>query len=103
MEEQKDKNKDSCKGKSDKISYEEVKKVITTTISSVKKFKSKDPLNILKGVLDIAPTLLNLVAPVNPYSFILRGLAEAVGVRVDNGKQTKSAKCGTPTSKCCAP
>ena len=86
MEEQKDKNKDSCKGKSDKISYEEVKKVITTTISSVKKFKSKDPLNILKGVLDIAPTLLNLVAPGNPYSFILRGLAEAVGVLITESK-----------------
>ena len=86
MEEQKDKNKDSCKGKSDKISYEEVKKVTTTTISSVKKFKSKDPLNILKGVLDIAPTLLNLVAPGNPYSFILRGLAEAVGVLITESK-----------------
>ena len=86
MEEQKDKNKDSCKGKSNKISYEEVKKVITTTTNSVEKFKSKDPLNILKGVLDIVSSLLNLVEPGKPYSFILRRLSEAVGVLITESK-----------------
>ena len=86
MEEQKDKNKDSCKGKSNKISYEEMKKVITTTTNSVEKFKSKDPLNILKGVLDIVSSLLNLVEPGKPYSFILRRLSEAVGVLIMESK-----------------
>ena len=86
MEEQKDKNKDICKGKSNKISYEEMKKVITTTTNSVAKFKSKDPLNILKGVLDIVSSLLNLVEPGKPYSFILRRLSEAVGVLIIESK-----------------
>ena len=80
VEEQKDKNKDSGKGKSDKILYEEVKKVITTTKNSVENFKSKDPLKILKGVLDIVSSFANLVAAGKPYSSIFRGLSEAVGL-----------------------
>ena len=61
MEGQKEKNKDSCEGKLDKIDVEQVMKLLTTTKNSIEKIKSKDSKKILEGVLAIISNFANLV------------------------------------------
>ena len=70
VKKQKDKTKESYKGKTDKP-FEEIGKVVKTTMNSIEKFKSKDPLEITKGVLDI---VFNLVDVGKPYGFVIRNL-----------------------------
>ena len=47
VKKQKGKTKESYKGKTDKL-FEEIGKVLKTTMNSIEKFKSKDPLKITK-------------------------------------------------------
>ena len=61
VEGQKEKNKDSCEGKSDKISLEQVMKLLTTTTNNIEKIKSKDSKKVLEGVLAIISSFANLV------------------------------------------
>ena len=70
MNKQKDKTKESYKGKTDKL-FEEIGKVLKTTMNSIEKFKSKDPLKITTGVLDI---VFNLVDVGKPHGFVIRNL-----------------------------
>ena len=74
MIKQEDKNKESYKGKADKDIFEEIAKVLTTAINSIRKFKSKDPQKITAGVLDIVSSVLNLVDVGQPYGFVIRSL-----------------------------
>ena len=90
MEEQKGKNKDSSKGESDKISLvTKLTKVVTTIQKGIEKIKTKDPLKIFDGVLDIVSSLLNLVDAGKPYSFIFRILSEAVGMFFTESRQNQ--------------
>ena len=66
--------KDKSKGKTDKKPFEEIDKALKTTMNSIEKFKSKDPLKITTGVLDTMSSLTNLVGVGKPYGFIIRGL-----------------------------
>ena len=68
VKEQKDKNK----GKTDKIPFEDLSKVIITTLNSVEKLKSKDALKITTGVSDIVSSVANLVG--KPYGPGIRAL-----------------------------
>lgn len=61
VKEQKEENKDSCQGKSDKIALGDVMKLLTTTKNSIEKIKSKDSKKILEGVLAIISSFANLV------------------------------------------
>ena len=70
MKKQKDKTNESYKGKPDKL-FEEIGKVLKTTMNSIEKFKSKDPLKITKAVLDI---VFNLVDVGKPHGFVIRNL-----------------------------
>lgn len=70
MKKQKDKTKESYKGKTDKL-FEEIGKVLKTTMNSIEKFKSKDPLKITTGVLDI---VFNLIDVGKPHGFVIRNL-----------------------------
>ena len=74
MKKQRDKNKESYKGKTHKKPFEEMEKVLKTTINSIEKFKSKDPLQITMGVLDIVSSLANPVDVGKPYGFVIRSL-----------------------------
>ena len=74
MKKQKGKNKESEKGKADKKTFEEIDKVLKTTMNSIEKFKSKDPLKITAGVLDIVSSLANQVNVGKPYGFVIRSL-----------------------------
>ena len=74
VKKQEDKNKESYKGKAYEKSFEEIANVLTTTMKSIEKFKSKDPLKITAGVLDIVSSLLNLVDAGKPYGFVIRNL-----------------------------
>ena len=90
MEEQKGKNKDSSKGESDKISLvTKLTKVVTTIQKGIEKIKTKDPLKMFEGVLDIVSSLLNLVDAGKPYSFIFRILSEAVGMFFTESRQNQ--------------
>ncbi|XP_068745242.1 uncharacterized protein [Montipora capricornis] len=71
---QKDKNRESCKGNQLKIPLEEMKKVLTTAMKSIENFKSKDPLKITTGVLDIVSSLTNLVGVGKPHWAVIRSL-----------------------------
>ena len=68
MNKQKDRTKESYKGKTDKL-FEKIGKVLKTTMNSIEKFKSKDPLKITTGVLDI---VFNLVGVGKPNEFVIR-------------------------------
>lgn len=74
MKKQKDKNKENYKGDADKKTFEAIEKVLKTTMNSIEKFKSKDPLKITMGILDIVSTLTNLVDVGKPYRFVIRSL-----------------------------
>lgn len=90
LEEQKDTKKDSCKGKSDKLAFEEVAKFLTTTKSSIAKFRSKDSLKILGGVLDIVSSLENLVDVGKPNRVIIQTLWRVVGWLLMESKADQS-------------
>ena len=82
MKKQKDKTKESYKGKTDKL-FEEIGKVLKTTMNSIEKFKSKDPLKITKAVLDI---VFNLVDVGKPHGFVIRNLWAGVSWLLTKGK-----------------
>ena len=85
VEELKDKDKDSGKGKSDKETYKWVKKVIITTRESIENFKSQEHLKILKSVLNLTTSVANLVSA-SPYNSIFLALSEAVSVLFTESK-----------------
>ena len=66
MNKQKDRTKESYKGKTDKL-FEKIGKVLKTTMNCIEKFKSKDPLKITTGVLDI---VFNLVDVGKPHDYV---------------------------------
>ena len=70
VKKQKDKTKASYKGKTDKL-FEEIGKVLKTTMNSIEKVKSKDPVKIITGVLDIVFSLVNVG---KPYGFVIQNL-----------------------------
>ena len=78
MKKQGDKNKESYEGKTDKKLFEEMEKALKTTINSIEKFKSKDPLQIIMGVLDIVSSLTNLVDVGKRNRLVIRGLQASV-------------------------
>ena len=82
MKKQKDKTKESYKGKTDKL-FEKIGKVLKTTMNSIEKFKSKDPLKITTGVLDI---VFNLVDVGKPHGFVIRNLWAGVSWLLTKGK-----------------
>ena len=80
MKEQKDReNKDNRRGKTDKMPFEELKKVSTIAMNSIEKFKSKDPLKITTGVLDIVSSLTTLVDVGKPQGAVIRTLWTILG------------------------
>ncbi|XP_020630655.1 uncharacterized protein LOC110067646 [Orbicella faveolata] len=68
------KQKDKNKGRTDKKPFEEIDKVLKTTVNSIEKFKTKDHLQITTGVLDIVSSFTNLVDVGKPYGFVIRSL-----------------------------
>lgn len=68
------KEKGKYEGKKERTSLEEVGKLLKTTVSSIEKFKSKDPLKITTGVLEIVSSLTSLVDVGKPHAAVIRNL-----------------------------
>ncbi|KAJ7370809.1 hypothetical protein OS493_029799 [Desmophyllum pertusum] len=64
--------------------FEDVGKVLLVTINSIEKFKSQDPLEITRGVLDIISTVGNLVG--GPYGTIIGTICSVIGAILTKSK-----------------
>ena len=76
----------SSKDKSNEEFYKKMKTLITTTTDNIENFKSNEYLKILKGFLEIASSLADLVYPGQPFSLIFWSLSKAVGVLITESK-----------------
>jgi len=80
-EQKKKKKKDE---KSGQIPIEDLGKVLQAMVSGIEKFKSEDPLEITKGVLDIISTTTSLVS--GPFGPIIEKISGGIGAILSHKK-----------------
>ena len=88
VEEQKDKDKDGGKGKWDEETFKGIKKVIITTRESIENFECKIPLEISKGMFQLATSVAKLVGA-SPYVSGFLDVLRAVYVLITESKPNK--------------